>query len=188
MILGLGNILLKDEGIGAHIAGRLQKLALPCNVEVIDGGTAGLDILLFILRSNATENGSQEDLYKLVVIDAVRAGKEPGTIYKARLKGQETGELTRILAQGKDAKISLHQVGLIDALAVAEKMNRAPEEIVIIGIEPGEVNCGLELTKPVKRSIPQVIEKVLEEIDPVRNFTIGRKNSDFLTGTKKGNF
>lgn len=156
MILGLGNILLKDEGIGVHIAGRLQKPALPCNVEVIDGGTAGLDILL-----------SQKDLYKLVVIDAVRAGKEPGTIYKARLKGQETGELTRILARGKDAKISLHQVGLIDALAVAEKMNRAPEEIVIIGIEPGEVNCGLELTKPVKRSIPDVIKKVLEEIEDV---------------------
>lgn len=153
LILGLGNILLKDEGIGVHIAGRLQELALPCNVEVIDGGTAGLDILL-----------SQEDLYKLVVIDAVRAGKEPGTIYQARFKGSQRSELKKAFGPEKKAKISLHQVGLIDALAVAEKIERGPEEIVIIGIEPGEVNCGLELTKPVKRSVPDVIKKVLEEI------------------------
>jgi hydrogenase maturation protease len=154
LVLGLGNILLKDEGIGVHIAEKLQKQDLPRNVEVIDGGTAGLDILL-----------SQEDLDKLVVIDALKAGGEPGTIYKARFKGKERDELTKVFAGDKDSKVSLHQVGLIDALAAAEELNRAPREIVIIGVEPKEVVRGLELTEQVKQKVTQIINTVLEEID-----------------------
>lgn len=153
LVLGLGNILLKDEGIGVHVAGLLQKQDLPDNVEVIDGGTAGLDILL-----------SEEGRYKLLVIDALRAGGRPGTIYRGRFRAGQKDELPRIFGQAGDSKISLHQVGLIDALAAAEKMNRAPEEIVIIGVEPGKVDYGLELTEPVRQSVPQIIEKVLEEI------------------------
>ena len=75
LVLGLGNILLRDEGAGVHAAQELQKQSLPGNVEVIDGGTAGLEILL-----------SQQCPYKLLVIDATKAGNEPGTIYKIRLK------------------------------------------------------------------------------------------------------
>ena len=153
LVLGLGNILLKDEGLGVHIAQKLQELALSGNVEVIDGGTAGMDILLL-----------QEDSYKLVVVDAVRAGKKPGTIYKARLKAEEKDRLREVFSQQKWSKISLHQVGLLDALSVAEKMNRAPDEIVIIGVEPGKVGWGLELTEPVEQRCPEVIRKVLEEI------------------------
>jgi len=153
LVLGLGNILLKDEGVGVHIARELQKQDLPGNVEVIDGGTAGMDILL-----------SQQGLDKLVVIDAMRAGKKPGTIYKARLKAAELDKLTLIFGQDRESKISLHQVGLIDALACAEKMNCAPKRIVIISVEAGEVDCGLELTEKVKQRIPEIINTVLEEI------------------------
>jgi len=152
LVLGLGNILLKDEGVGVHVAGELQKQNLPANVEVIDGGTAGLDILL-----------AQEGLDKLVVIDATRAGRKPGTIYKARLKAGEMDKLTRIFGQDKDSKISSHQVGLIDALSAAEKMSCAPREIVIIGVEPKEINCGLELTEQVKQRVPKIVNMVLEE-------------------------
>ncbi len=153
LILGLGNILLKDEGIGAHVAQRLEKLALPYNIEVIDGGTAGLDVLL-----------SQEGLGKLVVIDAMKAGGKPGTIYKGRFKGRGKNKLNEIFGQARESKISLHQVGLIDALTAAEKMNCGPEEIVIIGIEPGEVDCGLGLTKELKHRVPEIVNTVLEEI------------------------
>jgi len=152
LILGIGNILLKDEGIGVHVAHELQKYALPSNVEIIDGGTAGLDILL-----------SQEGLYKLVVIDAIRAGNKPGTIYKTKslapqfIAGFSAGQ----------SQVSLHQFSLVDALTAAEKMNCAPDEIVIIGIEPSEINLGLELSEPAKQSIPEVIEQVLEEIQDV---------------------
>jgi len=153
LILGLGNILLKDEGVGAYVAGELQKHRLPGNVEVIDGGTAGPDALL-----------SAIDVEKLVVIDALRAGKKPGTIYKLKLKAGEKEKLTRIFSRERQSKISLHQVGLLDALSAAEKINCAPEEIVIIGVEPAEVDCGLELTGQVKQKVPEIIGKVLEEI------------------------
>ena len=153
LILGLGNVLLKDEGIGVHIAAELQKLALPHYVEVIDGGTGSLDILL-----------SQEGLYKLVVIDALRAGKKPGTIYKLRFKGKEKNKLARVFGPDSRAEISLHQLGLIDALAAAEKLNCLPKEIVIIGIEPNQISPGLELTEQVKQKIPKIVNAVLEEI------------------------
>ncbi len=153
LVLGLGNVLLKDEGVGVHVAGQLQKQVLPCNVEVIDGGTAGLDVLL-----------SQQGLDKLVVIDAMRAGKKPGTIYKTRLKAGEEDKLTQIFSEAEQPKISLHQVGLIDALAAAEKLNCAPKEIVIIGVEPKEMDYGLELTEPVKQRLAEIVNMVLEEI------------------------
>jgi hydrogenase maturation protease len=161
LVLGLGNILLKDEGIGVHVAQRLQKRKLPDNVdstgspqvEVVDGGTAGSDILL-----------SQQSPYKLVVIDAMKTGRKAGTIYKARFKAEEKDKLNCIFGEDKESKISLHQVGLLDALAAAEKINRAPCEITIIGVEPKQVDCGLELTEEVKQKIPAIINTVLEEI------------------------
>jgi len=152
LVLGLGNILLKDEGVGVHIAQMLQELALSHNVEVVDGGTASLDVLLLA-----------PGIEKLVVIDALRAGKEAGTIYKARLKSEERDKLEQIFSSG--SRISLHQVGLIDALAIAEKMNCAPKEIAIIGIEPKKIDCGLELTDEVKQKIPEIINTVLKEIE-----------------------
>jgi len=152
LVLGLGNILLKDEGVGVHIAQMLQELALPHNVEVVDGGTASLDVLLLA-----------PGIEKLVVIDALRAGKEVGTIYKARLKSEERDKLEQIFSSG--SRISLHQVGLIDALAIAERMNCAPKEIAIIGIEPKKIDCGLELTDDVKQKIPEIINTVLKEIE-----------------------
>ena len=154
LILGLGNILLKDEGIGAYIATELQKKNLPENVEVIDGGTSGLDILL-----------SQDGLYKLVIVDALKAGKKPGTIYKAVFKGRKKKNLTKIFSRKKNSQISLHQVGLIEALAAAEKLNRAPSEVIIIGVEPAEVDCGLEPTQLVKQRSAEIINTVLEEIE-----------------------
>lgn len=153
LVVGLGNMLLKDEGVGVHVAERLMQLVLPDNVEIVDGGTAGLDILLM-----------HEGVAKLVVIDAMRTGAKPGTVYKARFKAGEREKLAMIFGQSPESKISLHQAGLIDALAAAEKLDRAPAETVIIGVEPGEWDCGLELTEPVKKIIPKIIKKVLEEI------------------------
>jgi hydrogenase maturation protease len=154
LILGVGNMLLKDEGVGVHVARKLQEIALPCNVEVMDGGTASLDTLLLA-----------QDIEKLVVIDAFRAGKKPGTIYRMHLGAAEKDRLRQSLSKQECLKISLHQVGLLDALAVAERMNCAPSEIVVIGVEPGEVDYGLELTDEVKQRVPEVIGTVLKEIE-----------------------
>ncbi len=153
LVLGLGNILLKDEGVGAHVAQRLQEQSLPGNVETLDGGTAALDVLLLA-----------EDMEKLVIIDAMRAGGKPGTIYLARVPVQETDQLTQFFARQDGSKISLHQAGLLDALIAARAIGRVPEEIVIVGVEPAEVDYGLELTDEVERRIPEIIDTVLKEI------------------------
>ena len=154
LVLGLGNILLRDEGVGAHVAALLQKEPLPADVEVVDGGTAALDALLLV-----------EGIDKLVVIDALRAGQKPGTIYRAKFQAGEKHRLTELLAGQDGSKISLHQVGLIDALAVAGRLNCLPEEIVIIGVEPAEVGYGLELTDEVDQKIPEIIDTVVKEIE-----------------------
>ena len=139
--------------VDVHVAERLGKEELPDNVEVIDGGTAGLDVLL-----------SQEPAYKLVIVDAIRAVKNPGTIYMTQLKLAEKERLTEIFGKVGQSNMSLHQVGLLDALKAAERLERMPEEITIIGVEPADVSLGLELTEPVKQSVPRVVNQVLEEI------------------------
>jgi hydrogenase maturation protease len=152
LVVGLGNILLKDEGVGVHAATELQKMKLPENVEVIDGGTAGLDVLL-----------CQDEAYKLVVIDATAGGREPGTIYKARFAGDQKNKLLSGLTP-EQPSISLHQLGMVEALLIAEKTGCGPEEVVIVGIEPVEIDAGLEPSDKIKQKIPEVVNAVLEEI------------------------
>ena len=154
LILGVGNILLKDEGIGVHVIRELQKRDLPNYVRLVDAGTAGLDVLL-----------TAERACKLILIDALRAKGRPGTIYKLQLEPEQKDELIRIFGGKETSRLSLHQVGLVEALIIAEKMQCAPKEIVVIGVEPEEVKYGLELTNSVKRKIPKILNTVLEEIE-----------------------
>ena len=152
LVLGLGNVLMTDDGIGVHVVEQLSKVDLPNYVEVVDGGTSSLDVLLL-----------QNNRFKLIVIDAVRAGGQPGTVYQAKMTAEETDKLREIL-YGCQPQISLHQIGLIETLGMAKKMDRAPEEIVILGIEPARIECGLQLTEIIKEKIPKIVNLVLEEI------------------------
>jgi hydrogenase maturation protease len=154
VVLGLGNVLLKDEGIGVHVAQQLLQQNLGDNVEVIDGGTSSLDVLLL-----------QEGRYKLVVVDAMKAGRKPGTIYKSRFRADQVDGLRQAFSKKEHSTLSLHQVGLVDALVVAQKTACAPDEVVIIGVEPNEIDGGLELTEPVSERMPEIINSVLEEIE-----------------------
>jgi len=145
LILGIGNLLLKDEGVGVHVVERLREIPLPENVEVLDGGTAGLDLVDFI--------GGRK---KLIVIDAVNAGEKPGTIY-------------RLTEENLDIKpkaiTSFHEIDFLDALHMSEVMDSRPEEIVIIGIEPKDMSGGLELSPEVEERIPRIIEVVMKELN-----------------------
>jgi len=156
LILGIGNILLKDEGVGVHVAKRLKEIPLPENVEVLDGGTAGLDLADFIAGRK-----------KLIVIDAVKAGEKPGTIY--RLKEEN-------LSIKPKAIMSFHEVDLLDAIHMSIVMDEKPEEIVVIGIEPKDMSDGVDLSPEIEERIPRIIEVVMKELnnsschsDPERN-------------------
>jgi hydrogenase maturation protease len=144
VVLGLGNALLKDEGIGVHVIHALQHNSIAAEVEIIDGGTSP-DITDLI-----------EEARKLIVVDAARGGGEPGTIYRLALDDiTSQGELT----------LSTHDISLFYSLRLMESLGNSPEETVIIGVEPKEIDLGLELSPELEQKVPSVIKVVLEEIE-----------------------
>ncbi len=145
VILGVGNILLKDEGVGIHVIHALQDSPLPASaeVEIIDGGTS--PNVLYLL------DGAD----RLIIIDAVEGGGEPGTIYRFR-----AGDVEQ---EGK-CVLSMHQIGLLEDLAMMEHMEGKRKDAIIIGVEPKEMGVGLELSSQLEQEIPQIVKVVLEEI------------------------
>lgn len=144
LVLGVGNILLGDEGVGVRVVETLQKMSLPEGVEVMDGGTASMALL-----------DSLSDREKVIVIDAVKGRQEPGTIYRFT-----PADIT----VQKGIVTSLHQLGILDALTQVEFLGHAPGDVVLYGIEPKDTRLGLELTSEVKAAMPRVIELVISEL------------------------
>jgi hydrogenase maturation protease len=147
VVLGTGNELFKDEGVGVHVARILQtqQSLSDAGVEVIDIGTSP-DIWHLL-----------DDVDKLVIIDAVRGGCEPGAIYRF------TPE--QIVAE-KGLVTSIHQMGILENLSLMALTGCKPEETVIIGVEPFEIGPGLEPCPELKKRIPKIIETVKREIVP----------------------
>lgn len=144
-MLGLGNILLRDEGVGVHAVRRLlAEYSIPAEVEVVDGGTLGLDLLPYL-----------ESAERLLVLDAVRAGRPPGTLI--RLEGDE-------IPGALGAKISPHQMGLVDLLAAGRLTDCLPERVVLWGMQPGVLEPGLELTPAVASRLSELVELSIVEL------------------------
>ena len=144
LVLGIGNILLRDEGVGVRVIEQMQKMHLPDDVELVDGGTAGADLLDVLAERQ-----------KVIVIDAVQADCEPGTVL--RFSADE-------LLRPERTNMSLHELGLAEALTMTRQLECAPENVVVFGIKPKEIGCGLELSKEIAASVPKVVELVLAEI------------------------
>ncbi|MFH1560858.1 MAG: HyaD/HybD family hydrogenase maturation endopeptidase [Chloroflexota bacterium] len=144
IILGVGNILLRDEGVGVRVIEAMEGRELPDNVELLDGGTASMDLLTSLANRD-----------KVIIIDAVKGGNEPGTLYRF-----SPDDITI----QKQTVTSLHQVGLLETLTIARHLGCTPREVIIFGIEPKEVSWGLELSPEVASATPRVIELVLEEL------------------------
>jgi len=143
IILGVGNLILKDDGVGVHVVKEMENRELPPGVEVIDGGTATMDLLSIIHESE-----------KIIVIDALTSGGQPGTIYRC---------LPEELMDAPERPLSLHQVDLLDVLLMARQLG-GHVSVVIIGVEPKEISCGMELTTEVKAAVPKVIKAIFKEL------------------------
>ena len=152
-VVGIGNILLRDEGIGCHVVGALEGISLP-DVQVIDGGTCP-DVLQLL-----------EDVDKLVVVDAVRGGGMPGQIYRFRSED---------VTLEQKPLLSLHDMSLIDSLKLMQLRHKVGDA-VIIGVEPKEINCGLELSPELQERIPQIIGAILSELNTSPNLSLGERN------------
>jgi len=147
VILGMGNLLLQDEGVGVHLVQMLNKEDLNyTNLEVIDGGTSPEVVSLI------------EDADKLIIVDAVKGDNEPGTIYRFSLDEVNLDLPT---------KLSLHQMTLVDNLRMLELIGKKPKDTIIIGIEPQNIDSGLELSPEVKGKMPELKRLVVQEIKKV---------------------
>lgn len=155
LILGVGNILLEDEGVGVHVAHALQEMPLPDSVLVIDGGTSpDIPYLVDEQLAHCKHIGSSKGVVdKLIVIDAVKGGGEAGSIY--RFAPDDIRVATETLW-------SAHHMDLLESLRMLA-LEVKPKEIVIIGIEPKEVGWGLKLSPEIKGKMPIIIETLLRE-------------------------
>jgi hydrogenase maturation protease len=144
LILGIGNILLRDEGVGVRVIEYLQQQEIPNEVELLDGGTAGADLLEHLCGRE-----------KVIVIDAIQADYPPATI--VRLTPQD-------LMPADVPELSLHSLNLPQTLAMAQLLGCSPKEVVIFGIQPEKVECGMELTPAIQAVVPKAAKLVLDEI------------------------
>ena len=144
-VLGLGNLLLMDEGIGVHAVTVLQeRYTFSPAVELVDGGTSGLDLLPYIDKRD-----------KVLILDAVEFGKEPGFI------GMIENEVIPAFLQ---AKLSLHHMGLADVLSVANMTDSMPKEICLIGVQPWTIDVGIDLTPQMCDKMEVLLDRALDKL------------------------
>lgn len=156
VVLGLGNILNRDEGLGVRALGLLEEQAGPVpGVELIDGGVMGLTLLPLV-----------EECDHLLVLDAIDAGAEPGTFLEM------TGEDIRLFT---GIKMSEHQITFQEVLGLAFIREKLPPQLHLIGAQPGDLSIGLGLGETVAGALPQIVARAVDvlriwgfEVAPLR--------------------
>jgi hydrogenase maturation protease len=144
LVLGAGNILLSDEGIGVRVVEALQRYQVPERVEILDGGTCGMDLLDIIAGRD-----------HLILVDAVDTGSPPGTV--VRIADDEIPAVFR-------TKISPHQLGLQDVLALLRLLGTAPSHVTVIGVQPASLDLGLQLSPVVAGRLDEMVAMVTREL------------------------
>ena len=144
-LLGLGSLLMQDEGVGVHTVRYIQEHFETPGLEIIDGGTGGMDLLPYI-----------ENRDRLLVVDAANFEKEPG--YIGVLRNEEVPAHFGV-------KASLHHLGLADVLAAAQLMDMAPKEICLIGIQPQTISLGLELTELIQKKLAELVVLIIKQLE-----------------------
>ncbi|MFH1703586.1 MAG: HyaD/HybD family hydrogenase maturation endopeptidase [Nitrospirota bacterium] len=145
VILGVGNLLLSDEGVGVHVANELMKMDLPPEVSVVEGGTDGFRLLNVITEAD-----------RLIVIDAVKGDAEPGSIY--------CFDIDEVKSCPSGFKTSVHQIGILEVIDLSGLIGKTPRTTVF-GIEPKSLEMSMELSPEVKSKIPRLIELIFEELN-----------------------
>jgi hydrogenase maturation protease len=148
-ILGIGNTLFTDEGVGIHLLPILEeKFKNDEGIEIIEGLTDGMKLL-----------GPVEDAENLIIIDAINAGKAPGTIIS--LQGDEIPAYFGV-------KMSIHQMGFQEVLLAAKMRERYPKRIAMFGMQPASLELGLELTKTISEKLPELSAAVINQVEEWR--------------------
>jgi hydrogenase maturation protease len=145
-ILGIGNTLFSDEGVGIHLLPLLEEaLKDDENIEIIEGLTDGMKLL-----------GPVEDAENLIIIDAINAGKVGGTIIV--LEGDEIPAYFGI-------KMSIHQLGFQEVLLAAKMRDRYPKQIMMFGMQPTSLQMGIELTEINQEKLGDLAKVVIDQVN-----------------------
>jgi hydrogenase maturation protease len=141
-VIGVGNILMKDDGVGVHAVRAMERRKLPEGVVCIDGGTASFEAL-----------DAADDCDRIFVLDALQKGGEPGTVYRLTLAEWRA-----------ERSVSLHDVTLFDAISISDALDRRERPVTVYGIEPETIGPGIELTPAVMSGLERMIKSVDEEL------------------------
>jgi len=145
LVLGAGNVLLRDEGVGIRAIEELQRrYDFPDEVHLLDGGTSGIELLRFF-----------DGVDHLIIIDAISAGKPPGTVM--RVEGDDVPATF-------ETRITPHQLGLSDLLATARLTDVMPGHLVLFGVEPRTMESGLDFSPEVKGALEKLTGHVVGEL------------------------
>lgn len=165
-VIGLGNVLFSDEGVGVATAAELSKrFTFSPAIDIVDGGTMGLDLLPFF-----------QDRDRIVIIDAVDFGKEPG---HAACLNQD--EIRSVL----NPKLSVHHVGLADLLLAAKLTRMQPLDLCLIGIQPGSLAVGLRMTRAIEQSVDKLVDIAVRKLESWNVTASGmeqQKRNQYVTG------
>lgn len=146
LVLGIGNLVMSDDGVGVRVVQLLaERFRFPNGVTVLDGGTLGLDLLPKL-----------EGVKRLLIVDAVETGSASGTL--VRLSGEDVPIVL-------ETKISPHQMGLKDLLAVAMLLGFNPSEMVLWGVQPELIEMGMALSPAVEEQLEPLVRHVLTELE-----------------------
>jgi hydrogenase maturation protease len=144
VVIGVGNLIHTDDGLGIHAVRALQVDArVPRDVELIDGGTFGLELLAYLATCS-----------KLLILDAVDVGQQPGV-------------LVRMAAQdlfGLPGGASVHQLGVADLLATLPLVSELARETVLLGVQPASTEWGTELSQPVAKSLAELVDAAVDQL------------------------
>jgi hydrogenase maturation protease len=144
LIIGLGNPLRGDDGVGITVARALAERMLPAGVEVVDGGTQGLGLV-----------NVMEGRRRVILVDAANIGRAPGRFVRFAL------DEARL--RGDDQPLSVHAAGLREALLLAQALGTLPDQVVIFGIQPASVDWDDALSPEIEAALPALVEAVLAE-------------------------
>jgi hydrogenase maturation protease len=145
LVIGLGNPLRGDDGVGVRVAQALLERELPDDVEVLDGGTQGLAVVNWM-----------EGRRRLIVVDAADVGQAPGRFVRFALD--------EVHLRGEEEHLSVHAAGLRDALLLAQALKKLPDEVVVFGVQPANVEWDSGLSPELEAAFPGLLAAVLAEL------------------------
>ncbi|MDY0390954.1 HyaD/HybD family hydrogenase maturation endopeptidase [Desulfobulbus oligotrophicus] len=145
LVLGIGNLLIGDEGVGCRTVAELnRRYSLPASVECVDGGTAGFELL-----------GLLDNREQVILIDALQDGREPGAVI--RVEGEHVPRAFLI-------RTTPHQLGICDVLATAQLTGTMPKHLTLYGIEPKQLDVGIGLSPEVEAGMEKTIRAVVDQL------------------------